>query len=154
MQRGAAVTFSISATIANRLDHVWLLRAAMAGVLEQRDVTEVEIGLLQVAVGEVVNNCIEHGYRQGATGVVELVMHLRGSELTLDIFDDAPPVAADQLQSLFDASGECQDPTDAWLARGHGLQIVRQIADHVGVRCIDGRNRVQLRKQLSATLTA
>jgi anti-sigma regulatory factor (Ser/Thr protein kinase) len=148
------VTYSISATITNRLDHVWMLRAAMAGVLEQRDVTEVEIGLLQVALGEVVNNCIEHGYQQGVSGVVELVMHLRGSELTLDIFDDAPPVATDQLQGLFDASGVSEDPTDAWPARGHGLQIVRQITDYVGVHCIGGRNRVQLRKHLSATLNS
>ena len=122
----------------------------MAGILQDQDVAEIEIGLLQVAVGEVVNNCIEHGYQQGTTGVVELVMYLRGSELTLNIFDDAPPIATDHLQGLFDASGGCEDPTDAWPARGHGLQIVQQIADHVGVHCIEGRNCVQLRKRLSA----
>ena len=134
--------------IASRLDHVWLIRAAVREILKEAQVPEHDIFLLQLAVSEVVSNSIEHGYRSREDGRVDVSLHKRGAELTIDIEDDAPPLAAEHLkQMMCEHTGELEVHKN-WSSRGHGLQIVLNTVNSLDVERVGGRNRITLRKRI------
>jgi serine/threonine-protein kinase RsbW len=141
--------FSITNQITSRLDHVWLARAALTGILHHIEVSETEIPLLQVAISEVINNIIEHSYHEEPGHSVQIKVNIEGPYLEIDILDDAAPLAPQEIQRMMEYENTLEDPDENWSLRGHGLQIVRKIVDSMEVGRKHDRNCITLKKRLS-----
>lgn len=96
---------------------------------------------LWVAVHEIVENAIVHGYR-GAPGSIEIVLWWEGDSLVVRIRDAAPrfdPTAVPQPNAAL--------PLDQRLPGGMGLPMVRQFVDEMRYRVTpEGQNEVLLIK--------
>lgn len=112
--------------------------AAQAGVDEQ--------GLYhcQLAVDEVCNNIIEHGYGgERADQMIDVVCTQEPTTFQIEIIDDSPPFdllkhpAPDPLLELQ------QRATGGW-----GVYIIRQVMDDVRYEYRDGRNHLIMSKFL------
>jgi anti-sigma regulatory factor (Ser/Thr protein kinase) len=122
---------AISLTIESRLDQVRLIRAAMAGVLDHMRVIEADILSLELAVTEIVNNAVEHGYDGAENEQIKVQIEVRGSVVQVEIIDHARPFPESERYRLMDDLRPLEEPDEDWSPRGHGLQIVRQIVDSI-----------------------
>lgn len=137
--------FRISLSIGSRLDHVWSVRKVLAAIFENLHVNERDSLLIQLAITEIVNNIIEHGYGN-KVGQVEISVHLANSLLEVAVTDDGMPIPHEELNSLVTTA--LLEPTDEWPERGHGMAIVRRVMDDVRFSRMSGRNQVLLSKKL------
>jgi len=141
----AAITLEIQ----SKLDQVRLIRAAMSGVLAHLLVSEADIQALELAVTEVVNNCVEHGYGGREDGQIQVQIALCDSSVQVDVIDRAPAFPEAQRYRLLDEPMLLEDPTEEWSLRGHGLQIVRQIVDSIALRYESAQNILTMSKNVS-----
>jgi stage II sporulation protein AB (anti-sigma F factor) len=140
--------FSITLCIDSRLEHIQLVRVAMSAVLRHFDVVESDIYGLELAVSEIIDNSLEHGYKGRVDEKVEVRIELCGAEVQIEVSDSAPQFPEKELYRL---QGELQPLADAdeeWPTRGHGLQIVRQIVDSIALHSESHCNRMTLRKHV------
>jgi serine/threonine-protein kinase RsbW len=139
------LTFSIK----SRLDLIRLVRAAMGGALSHLDVAESDIHALGLAVTEILNNAMEHGYRGDEQQEIEARLHVHASEVEVDIVDSAPPFPEVERYRLTGELISPEDPSEEWAMRGHGLQIVRQLVDSIALETVDGHNCMKLKKRVT-----
>jgi len=139
-------SFSITLGIESRLDQIRLVRAAFSGVLAHLGVMESDIYSLGLAVTEIINNSLEHGYKGAEDKQIEVRIRACSSELQIDIVDHAPPFPEDQRYRLVDELIPLEDVSEEWKMRGHGLQIVRQIVDSITLTSEMGQNCITLTK--------
>jgi serine/threonine-protein kinase RsbW len=145
----ANADFTLTLGIKSRLDQICLVRAAIGGALSHLDVSEPDIHALGLAVTEILNNAIEHGYRGDEQQQIETRLHIHGSEVEVDIVDSAPPFPKAELYRLTGELVSLEDPSEEWAMRGHGLQIVRQLVDSINLETVDGHNHMKLKKRVT-----
>jgi anti-sigma regulatory factor (Ser/Thr protein kinase) len=139
------ITFEIE----SRLEQVRLIRAALTGVLDHLRVTEPDIMSLELAVTEVANNSIEHGYEGRDNETVKVKIEVRGKLVQVAVIDNAPEFPDAEKFRLADDAPEAQDAAyDEWPVRGRGLQIVKQIVDSIQMKFEDSQNIVTLSKKV------
>lgn len=139
------ITFEIE----SRLEQVRLIRAALTGVLDHLRVTEPDIMSLELAVTEVANNSIEHGYEGRDNETVKVKIEVRGKIVQVDVIDNAPAFPESERHRIADDAPEAEDaPYDEWPVRGRGLQIVKQIVDSIQMKFEDSQNIVTLSKKV------
>lgn len=101
-------------------------RETVRDVLRSRH-EQIEIDLIELAVGEACANAIEHGSPQGAQN--EFVLRCftaDGSELVFEVEDEG---------SGFSLAGQhLTSPPDLEAEGGRGLFLINQIMDQVAVR--------------------
>jgi anti-sigma regulatory factor (Ser/Thr protein kinase) len=141
--------FSIVLRIESRFDQIHLIRAALSGVLGHLEIVESDIHSLGLAVTEIINNSLEHGYKGAEDKQIEVRIQVFGLEVRLDIIDHAPPFPDSERYRFVDELIPIEDPSDEWAMRGHGLQIVRKIVDSISLRSNFGRNCITLTKHVS-----
>jgi len=103
----------------------------MAGVLDHMRVIEADILSLELAVTEIVNNAVEHGYGDAENEQIKVQIEVRGSVVQIEIIDQARPFPENERYRLMDDLRPLEEPDEDWSPRGHGLQIVRQIVDSI-----------------------
>jgi anti-anti-sigma factor len=115
-----------------------LKQAASVGLDEQ------DLHHCQLAVDEVCNNIIEHGYGgERADQVIDLICSQEPKAFLVEIIDDSPPFdllkhpAPDPLTDLH------HRPTGGW-----GVYIIRKVMDNVRYEYRDGRNHLIMSKFL------
>ncbi|MBS1799362.1 MAG: ATP-binding protein [Acidobacteria bacterium] len=140
--------YSISFSIDSQLNQISLVRAALSGVLKHLGVVETDIFSLELAVTEIINNTLEHGYHGATDRPIEVKVKVTGSEVQIDLSDNAPPFPKDQLYRLAGNPAPLDDPNEDWPMRGHGLQIVRQIVDSIDLTSDYQRNHMTIRKHV------
>ena len=140
---------TVRLSVESRLDHVWMVRASLAGILNDLKVPGSEVFLLQLAVSEIVSNAIEHGYAGRPGHQVDVSVQIIGPEISVDVTDDAPAFPGNELLARLQDQETDVFPDDTWPARGHGLQIVRQAVDSLSFRRMGDRNCVTLVKQVT-----
>ncbi len=91
------------------------LRSTMAAWLHTRPVGDLGSDIV-LAMYEAVANCVEHAYQETSPGPVSVTATHADSTLTLTVSD----------------AGVWRSPTDRPL-RGHGLGLLRAVADSVAV---------------------
>ncbi|MEV6490894.1 SpoIIE family protein phosphatase [Actinoplanes sp. NPDC051633] len=91
-----------------------LLRADLRGWLESREVDRECAQAVLLACSEAVANAIEHGYRDDPFGKVEVVASVSDTTVEVRVAD----------------KGEWR-VAQGDVARGRGLQLIRQVMDHV-----------------------
>jgi len=140
---------AISLEIESRLDQVRLIRAAMAGILDHMKVIEADILSLELAVTEIVNNAVEHGYAGAEHEQIKVHIEVHGSTVQVEIIDHARPFPEAERYRIVEKPGQVEDPDEEWSPRGHGLQIVRQIVDSIALECHDTQNVLTLSKNVA-----
>ena len=105
-------------------DSLYALRAAVAAHAAQAGVPQTQVYDLVVAVHELATNAIRHGAGHGWLRVWE-----HGGVLHCQVSDDGA-ARADGA-----ASGAGTAAADSWPAEhGHGLWLIRQVADQTSLR--------------------
>jgi anti-sigma regulatory factor (Ser/Thr protein kinase) len=139
----------LTLSVESKLDHVWAIRAALGGILNDLRVTSSEVLLIQLAVSEILSNVIEHSYQCQPNRKVNILVRGTGTQLQIDITDDAPPFSSDKLQQFLREHDIEEEPDEYWAERGHGLQIARRAVDSISVGRSGDRNYVTLVKHIS-----
>jgi anti-sigma regulatory factor (Ser/Thr protein kinase) len=145
----AKADFALTLGIKSRLDQIRLVRAAIGGVLSHLDVAGPDIDALGLAVTEILNNAMEHGYQGDEQQDIEVRMYIHPSEVEIDIVDNARPFPEAERYRLNGDLVLPEDPSEDWAMRGHGLQIVRQLVDSIQLEFVDGRNCMKLKKRVT-----
>ena len=110
---------------------LYALRAAVQAQAGQVGLSEDRVGEVVLAVHELAANAITHGAGHGHFRRWDLA-----GMLSCEIVDSGPAGAA-AASSPSDAGGPPgpSEPADPWpTADGHGLWLVRQVADHLDLR--------------------
>lgn len=139
----------LSIAIPSRLDHIRLVRAAFAGVLTHIGVVEQDVNLLGIAVAEVFNNSIQHGYREQPDRDVQMTLWASSSRVRIQISDHASSFPESEAYRLSGTPLPMEQLNDQWTTRGHGLQIVRQIVDSITLRSEKSGNSITFEKRVS-----
>jgi anti-sigma regulatory factor (Ser/Thr protein kinase) len=140
---------TIALEIGSRLDQVRLVRAALTGVLDHLRVAESDIIALELAVTEIVNNAVEHGYEGAEDQQIKVRVEVRGSLVEVVITDHASPFPESERYRLVQDLDPIEDADESWTPRGHGLQIVRQIVDSLSLECNANENTLTLQKTVA-----
>ena len=107
-------------------DSLYALRAAVAAHGSQAGLAEGRLGDLVLAVHELASNAIQHGAGHG-----RLRIWIIAGTLRCEVTDDGPAQAAGQDEG---AAADIRDPAQWNIAPGHGLWMIRQIADQASMR--------------------
>jgi anti-sigma regulatory factor (Ser/Thr protein kinase) len=140
---------TIALEIGSRLDQVRLVRAALAGVLDHLRVAEADIFALELAVTEIVNNAVEHGYAGAEDEHIKVRIEVNGALVQLVVIDHAIPFPESERFRLVQELDPLADADENWSPRGHGLQIVRQIVDSLVLECGAHENVLTLQKTVA-----
>lgn len=140
--------FQIQMSIASSLDQVWQVRVAVAAILREMDVADLDCLHVQLAVAEAINNVIEHGYGERGEGRIDVSALSEDGKLRIEITDDAAPAPLEYLEELL--KKPLPEPSDTMplLSSGRGLPIMRSTMDSVVFRRAGNRNRLILCKNL------
>jgi len=142
-------TLTIALEIGSRMDQVRLVRAALTGVLDHLRVAESDIIALELAVTEIVNNAVEHGYEGAEDQRIKVRVEVRGSLVEVVVTDHAHPFPEAERYRLIQPLEPLEEADENWSARGHGLQIVRQIVDSLSLECSETENTLRLQKTVA-----
>lgn len=119
-RNGGAPTVRL--TIPAKAEYITLVRLALSGLSQSRELPDETLGDLKLAVTEACSNSVRHAYRDGRAGSVEVVYELHPDRLVVEVVDDGagftiPEKAPGDEQSL--AEG------------GLGIAIIRELADEL-----------------------
>jgi len=142
-------TLTIALEIESRLDQVRLIRAAMTGALDHLGVIEADVIALELAVTEIVNNAVEHGYAGADDQLIKVRIQLSGSTVQIEVIDHARPFPEEERHRLMGELNSLEDADEDWSPRGHGLQIVRQIVDSIAIESDEGQNVLRICKTVA-----
>jgi len=122
-----------------------LSRAAawLDSLLESAGVAPRVIAALQVALDEVLNNIMVHGYADLESHQIEVRLTVDTAAATLEFVDDGIPF--DPTQHETSSSGDVASTQTG----GLGLLFVRRLMDDVAFERVDDRNHLTLRKFVS-----
>ena len=115
---------------------LYALRAAVQAHASQAGLSEERVGEVVLAIHELAANAIAHGAGHG-----RLRMWERADALSCEVVDTGPVGAAGPSGPSDSSPGPSDRPSgpseaaDPWpAAAGHGLWLVRQVADQLDVR--------------------
>jgi anti-sigma regulatory factor (Ser/Thr protein kinase) len=123
-------------------DSLYALRAAVAAHAAQAGLPQHRADDLVVAAHELAANAILHGAGHG-----RLRLWQQEQALQCQVTDDGAPEAAGAGP---DAEPAPRDPAQWHCERGHGLWLVRQVADEVSLRSGAGGTAATIRFTLRA----
>ena len=101
---------------------VTLVRLALSGLSQSRELSDETLGDLKLAVTEACSNSVRHAYNDGREGSVEVVYELHPDRLVVEVRDDGAGFSATEP-----AAG---DP-EALSEGGLGIAIIRELADEL-----------------------
>jgi len=98
-------------------------------------------GMAETVLAEVLNNVVEHAYRRGGDGPIELRMVRCGNRLQVDVRDYGEPMPGDVLPG--GALPESDDPEDGPPEGGFGWFLIRALARDLSYARENGQNRLR-----------
>ena len=100
--------------------------------------------LANLAIEELVTNCIKYGYDDSAEHIIEIELKLSGDELVLTVIDDGHPFNPLELPER-----NTNLPMEDLPIGGLGIHLLRKMSERMDYARVDGKNRVTLRKGLA-----
>jgi serine/threonine-protein kinase RsbW len=111
-------TPTVRLTIPAKAEYITLVRLALSGLSDMRELSEETLSDLKLAVTEACTNSVRHGYNEGE-GTIEVVYELLSDRIVVEVADEGPG---------FDASGD--RPVGDGLAEGGlGIAIIQAVSD-------------------------
>ena len=118
-KNGGAPTIRL--TIPAKAEYITLVRLALSGLSQSRELSDETLGDLKLAVTEACSNSIRHAYGDG-DGSVEVVYELHPDRLVVEVCDDGPGFSVPDPPLV----GE-----DGLNEGGLGIAIIRELADEL-----------------------
>jgi serine/threonine-protein kinase RsbW len=131
---GSAPTVRL--TIPAKAEYITLVRLALSGISQSRELSDEALGDLKLAVTEACSNSIRHAYTDGSEGSVEVVYELHPDRLIVEVCDDGPGFSVPEPAVI----GE-----DGLNEGGLGIAIIRELADELELGPGDGGQGSRLR---------
>jgi len=111
--------------------------------LADRDVPPAADYLANLAIEELVTNCIKYGYDDKNDHVIEIELRLSDHELVLTVTDDGHP-----FNPLEVPQPDTNVPLEERQVGGLGIHLLRKMSDGMEYVRADARNRLIIRKCL------
>ena len=127
---------TVRLTIPARAEYITLVRLALSGISQSRELTDETLGDLKLAVTEACSNSIRHAYGDGREGSVQVVYELHPDRLVVEVCDDGPGFSVPEPTP----GGE-----DGLYEGGLGIAIIRELADELELGPGDGGQGSRLR---------
>jgi len=99
--------------------------------------------LANLAVEELVTNCIKYGYEDAAEHMIEVKLQISGNELAVTVTDDGRPFNPLELPEP-----DVRLPIEDRPIGGLGIYLLRRMSDHMDYVRVAGKNSVTLRKSM------
>jgi serine/threonine-protein kinase RsbW len=131
-----------SLTIEGRFDQVASLSDLVESIATDAGFSSSDQYALQLAVCEALENIIIHGYQGESTNLIEAHVNSDPGEVTIEIWDDAPPFNPSDTPVEIDWNQD--DPP----VGGLGLKIMHKVMDEIHYERKGERNWLQLSKRL------
>jgi serine/threonine-protein kinase RsbW len=113
---------TVRLTIPAKAEYISLVRLALSGLSQSRELPDETLGDLKLAVTEACSNSVRHAYRDGRAGSVEVVYELHPDRLVVEVADDGAGFTIPE-----EASGDEQSLVEG----GLGIAIIRELADEL-----------------------
>jgi serine/threonine-protein kinase RsbW len=129
---------TVRLTIPAKAEYITLVRLALSGLSQSRQLPDETLGDLKLAVTEACSNSVRHAYREGREGSVEVVYELHADRLVVEVSDEGEG---------FTVSERAPEPGDdgALPEGGLGIAIIRELADELELGPGDGGQGSRLR---------
>ena len=124
-----------------------VLRAAVARFA--RSIGRDEAGILELALAEVLNNVVEHGYNGQPAGLIRVVIGRGPSFLNCRVEDAGSPVP-DEVLTLSLTEDDPFPEGEPIPEGGFGWKLIHSLVTDLRYAQIDGYNRLNFRIPLSA----
>ena len=128
----------------NRLEAIAPAMEAAESWLAQMNAPPKTVHFANLAIEEIVTNCIRYGYEDHAEHVILITITVGENAMTMRVVDDGRPF--DPLAAPPpDLSGELENRVEG----GLGIHLLRSLADGIEYERRDGTNQITLVKNLS-----
>jgi len=104
--------------------------------------------LANLAVEELITNCIKYGYEDASDHIIEVKLQISGNELALTVTDDGRPFNPLELPEP-----DIHLPIEERPIGGLGIYLLRRMSDHMDYVRAAGKNCVRLRKSMGNSPT-
>jgi anti-sigma regulatory factor (Ser/Thr protein kinase) len=111
-------------------------------------VAQNDIYALELAVTEIVNNSVEHGYEEAEDKDIEVAVRVVGEVVTIDLKDSAELFPEEVRLRLMADPEPIEEPDEQWTMRGHGLLIVGHLVDSIVLTYEDGQNCISMKRHV------
>jgi len=98
---------------------------------------------LSLAVTEVLNNIVEHGYQNKKGNRIEVSFSLDIEEIRIELVDESPAYAGDHLFTTATLPDPLDFPESGW-----GFSIIKQSVDDLHYVHHQGQNTITLIKKI------
>jgi len=127
---------TVRLTIPAKAEYISLVRLALSGLSQSRELPDETLGDLKLAVTEACSNSVRHAYGEGREGSVEVVYELHPDRLVVEVSDDGAGFSeADRAPAEESGLNE----------GGLGIAIIRELADELQLGTKDGGQGSRLR---------
>lgn len=125
---------TVRLTIPAKAEYISLVRLALSGLSQSRELPDETLGDLKLAVTEACSNSVRHAYGADREGSVEVVYELHPDRLVVEVSDDGAGFSeADRA------------PAEGLSEGGLGIAIIRELADELELGTKDGGQGSRLR---------
>ncbi|HSE00101.1 MAG TPA: ATP-binding protein [Burkholderiales bacterium] len=135
----------IETTIRNRREELRKVVEAVDRIAAEHYLDADVVGDMQVALDEVLKNIVDYGYTDDAEHEIRIRLRVLDSAIEATIEDDGVP-----FNPLESAVPDTRAPLRERRIGGIGLHFVKNLMSEVSYNRIDDRNRLVLRKKLTA----
>jgi serine/threonine-protein kinase RsbW len=130
-------TPTVRLTIPAKAEYISLVRLALSGLSQSRELPDETLGDLKLAVTEACSNSVRHAYGDGREGFVQVIYELHPDRLVVEVLDEGEGFTVADEQP---ASG-----AEALTEGGLGIAIIRELADELELGPRDGGQGSRLR---------
>lgn len=132
-------------TIRNRREEFTRVVSAVDRLAAEHHLAAEVVGDIQVALDEVLTNIVDYGYTDEAEHEIRVRLKVLDNMLEATVEDDGVP-----FNPLESAVPDTSSPLRERRIGGVGLHFVKNLMSEVSYDRVGGRNRLVLRKKLSA----
>jgi serine/threonine-protein kinase RsbW len=132
-------------TIRNRREEFTRVVSAVDRLAAEHHLAAEVVGDIQVALDEVLTNIVDYGYTDEAEHEIRIRLKVLDNMLEATVEDDGVP-----FNPLESAVPDTSSPLRERRIGGVGLHFVKNLMSEVSYDRVGGRNRLVLRKKLSA----
>jgi serine/threonine-protein kinase RsbW len=130
-------TPTVRLTIPAKAEYISLVRLALSGLSQSRELPDETLGDLKLAVTEACSNSVRHAYGDGREGFVQVIYELHPDRLVVEVLDEGEGFTVADEHPAY--GGE------ALTEGGLGIAIIRELADELELGPRDGGQGSRLR---------
>lgn len=130
------------------------VRAGLMGMvacLRRSAIVDDDLGTVELVLGEVMNNIVEHAYADRTDGLIEVTIGRRAASLSVQVSDGGIPLPGLTLPQGNPANIDVDIPDMP--EGGFGWSLIRHLARDLGYTRIKGKNRLTFLIPLSFSST-